>query len=177
MHRFEDMTNLNVAYIEEPTCIIERTPQLNINHSLRFENDYMRNTKVIGSQTDFLRKEKRDDYMQSTIKKDIAVKEWLLEDRRLNTFSSNVIEEIKSIFQSTTSVEAYSIELVKEELPGLPEDLTMYINLSKKVSKEEMMDLWKRISARSVETIRNLSNNQDEFEELLEKTTITLRRY
>jgi len=177
MNKFEELPNLYLPYIEVPTCIVERTLQPTIGHSLMFRNVYEMPNEDIGAHINFLRKEKRGDYVQSTIRKDIAVKEWLLEDKKLNAFSFNVIEEIKSIFQRTASVDAYTIELVKEELPGLPDDLTMYINLSNKVSREELMELWKRISAKSVETIRKLSNNQNEFEELLEKTTITLQRY
>jgi hypothetical protein len=171
---FDDIEQLLPYHCEFPEIVTERTSQM--SPDLTFGNTYDSNNEITISQTDFLIKE-RDDYMQSTIKKDIAVKEWLLKDQKLNAFSSNVIREVDSIFRSTSSVEAYSIELVKEDIPGLEDDLTMYIKISKKVTKAELMDLWKRISAKSVETIRKITNNQNEFEEMLEKTTITLRHY
>lgn len=119
---------------------------------------------------------RKDDYMQISVKKDPEVVKWLVEDQQLESFSTNVIDEVKPIFQSTSSVDAYSIELKKEELPGI-DDFTMYINLSKKVSREEMMDLWKQISVKSIEIIEKIAKNRHEVTELLERTTITLRRY
>lgn len=182
MQKFGEIENItSIGHItppslESPTYISEMIPQVQTIHSVIPGSTYedhmgLKIHKIASSKIG-----KRDDYMQLTIKKDMATKEWLLKDKKLNAFSSDVIEEVKSIFQDTSSVEACSIELVKEELPGLPDDLTMYISLSKKVSREEMMELWKRISAKSVEIIRKLAINQNEFEEILDKTTITLQR-
>jgi hypothetical protein len=155
--------HLEQSYNMKPTMLLKQPVVMNTAsyYSLPLK------TQTIG---------RKEEYMQISVKKDPEVVRWLVEDQQLESFSANVIKEVKPIFQNTSSVDAYSIELKKEELSGM-DDFTMYINLSKKVSLEEMMDLWKQISVKSIEIIDKIAKNRHEVMDLLEKTTITLRRY
>ncbi len=161
----------------EPTLLIHQQPTIPVPSSSQLKNETQSLSTISLVEKKINQKfKKKDEYMQISVTKEPEVVKWLIQDQQLESFSSTVIEEIKPIFQNSSSVEAYSIELKKEELPGL-EDLTMYINLSKKVTYEEMMDLWKQISLKSIEIIKNIARNHHEVDDLLEKTTITLRRY
>lgn len=117
-----------------------------------------------------------NDFIQKTIKKNIEAKELLLRDTLLNNYSLGILDEIKSVFNSTSSVESYSIELTKDKFDDTDDNLIIYVYLSKKVSFNEMMDLWKRISVKSVNVVKEITKSSREFQDVLERTTVTLKR-
>jgi hypothetical protein len=138
------------------------------------KSDIVEETRKSGKANDKMIN--RTEFIQNTIKKDLKVKELLLKDKLLNEFSSNLLNDIKSIFNDTLSVESYSTELTTGRIPGMEEKLIIYVYLSKKVSLDEMMGLWKRISVKSVTIVSQITRNQKEFDDMLEKTTVTLKR-
>jgi hypothetical protein len=104
------------------------------------------------------------------------VKEMLSRDRLLDEYSSDILHEINSVFNNALK-EDYSIELKKDELDDADDNLIIYVCLpEEKVSLDEMMNLWKRISVKSVDVVKEITKNSHEFKDMLERTNITLKR-
>jgi hypothetical protein len=117
---------------------------------------------------------KPEHQLQRVINKDANVSEWLLQNKKLGAYYPRIIEIIDSIIKCERSITSFSLEIKKEDL--VEETLKIYVLFSKNVNYDQMMSLWKQISSKSVGILNELADNDDEFENLLEKTTITLKR-
>ncbi len=140
-------------------------------------------TGIITWQKDYVTKDysfespiKSDDYLQCTIIKESSVTKWELSEPALKDFNEIITEKIKEILKTNSLVESISIKMLKETLPELGDDLSIYVTLSKKVNIDDMADLWKKTSSKSVEIIKNVTKSQEEFNYILNMITITFRR-